>query len=440
MGKIEITLPAMGEGIIEATITRWFVREGEYIHEDDPLLEVATDKVDSEIPSPYSGTINQIFYHEGEIPKVGEVLVVIESDILSDTLNTDTAALNENSSITTELPKPASKPRISSTPLMKNDNPTIPRKEMILSPYVRFIARDRGISTEELKQIEGSGLNNRITREDLNNYIISGRPFKNNHYTQILSVGDKGTKRPTPEEKKFVAGEGEELIEMDRTRKLIADHMVQSKRVSPHVTSMVEIDVTELVVWREKHKAAFMKKHGIKLTYTPVIVEAAVQALKKYPGINISVSGDYIIQKKYINIGVATALPDGNLIVPVIRDADKRSFPNIAIDLVDLAGRAREGKLSPNEARGGTFTITNMGQYDNVSGTPIINQPEVAILAVGAIKKKPSVVNFNNELTVGIRDIMVLSLTYDHRVVDGALGGSFVREIGHYLETTAPEF
>lgn len=440
MGKIEITLPAMGEGIIEATITRWFVREGEFVNVDEPLLEVATDKVDSEIPSPYSGTISQIIYHEGEIPKIGEVLAVIESNTGSDTIEADRESHKEDTSRPVKPAKSIFKPRISVKPTANFDKATNNQNELMLTPYVRFMARDRGISIEELKQIEGSGVDNRITREDLNNYILAGRPLQNTGIIPSHNNSDKEKTQTINKEKEYVAGEGEELIEMDRTRKLIADHMVRSKRISPHVTSMVEIDVTGLVVWREKHKAAFQEKHGIKLTYTPVIVAAAVHALKKYPGINISVSGNHIIQKKYISIGVATALPDGNLIVPVITEADKRSFHNIALDLADLANRARKGKLSPNEARGGTFTITNMGQYDNVSGTPIINQPEVAILAVGAIKKKPSVVNMNNELTIGIRDIMVLSLTYDHRVVDGALGGSFVREIGHYLETIVPEF
>ncbi len=444
MGKIEIVLPAMGEGIIEATITRWFVREGEFVHEDDPLLEVATDKVDSEIPSPNSGTINQIFYHEGEIPKVGEVLAIIESDAIDDTDPIVSPTQEKKEQITDDLseptPKPKPKPKPVMDPIGRNSPRHMGQDELMITPYVRFLAKDRGISIDELQQIRGSGLKNRITREDLNNYILTGRSFVNREDNLSDKTDNEISDQPVPDKEVFVSNEGEELIEMDRTRKLIANHMVQSKRTSPHVTSMVEIDVTELVVWRERKKAEFQRRHGVKLTYTPVIVEAAVHALKKFPAINISVSGDYIIYKKYINIGVATALPDGNLIVPVIKDADKRSFPNIAIDLADLASRARTGKLSPNEARGGTFTITNMGQYENVSGTPIINQPEVAILAVGAIKKKPAVVKLNNELTIGIRDILVLSLTYDHRVVDGALGGSFVREIGRYLETIIPDF
>jgi 2-oxoglutarate dehydrogenase E2 component (dihydrolipoamide succinyltransferase) len=439
MGKFEIILPAMGEGIIEATITRWFVREGEFVHEDDPLLEVATDKVDSEIPAPYSGTITQIIYHEGEIPKVGEVLAIVESENIVE-------ELKDKESITMDRNEDKAE-KIVATPKPKTGNAKDQIKseinnsdELLLTPYVRFLAKDRGIAMDELRKIRGTGSGNRITRDDINNYLISGRPHRVNMEINPVVREETGISEPEDKTKIPVAAEGEELIEMDRTRKLIAEHMVSSKRISPHVTSMVEIDVTELVLWREKNKDAFYKKYGVKLTYTPVIVLAAIHALKKYPGINISVSGNYIIQKKYINIGVATALPDGNLIVPVIKDADKKNLSSLASSLADLAGRARSGNLSPNEIRGGTFTITNMGQYENISGTPIINQPEVAILAVGAIKKKPGVVRIHNELTIGIRDIMVLSLTYDHRVVDGALGGSFVREIGHYLETILPEF
>lgn len=439
MSKIEIVLPAMGEGIIEATITRWFVREGESVQEDDPLLEVATDKVDSEIPSPYTGTISQIIYHEGEIPKIGEVLAVIESDAINN-VNEPVAPAQVPEVTIPASPKPLTKPKISSKPIAEQQNTTNSQDEFLLTPYVRFMAKDRGISIDELKRLKGSGLNNRITRDDLNNYILAGRPLQNKPVKQQEIADERVNETITNIDVEYIPADGEELIEMDRTRKLISDHMVRSKRISPHVTSMVEIDVSDLVVWREKNKQAFIEKHGVKLTYTPVIIAAAVHALKKYPGINISVKGNYIVQKKHINIGVATALPDGNLIVPIIRNADKRSFPNITTDLVDLANRARTGKLSPEEVRGGTFTITNMGQYDNVSGTPIINQPEVAILAVGAIKKKPAVVKINDEYTIGIRDIMVLSLTYDHRVVDGALGGSFVREIGHYLETTVPDY
>lgn len=435
MGKIEVILPAMGEGIIEATITKWFVAEGEFVAEDDPLLEVATDKVDSEIPSPHSGNIVQIIYHEGEIPKIGEVVVIIDSDEIADDEDSIkfSEASNETDSTDEGEPEFDNQAEISEPPPevkmeVSHEN------DIYLTPFVRFLARDRGINIQELRRIQGSGINNRITRNDLNTYISSGRPFKAQADTDWPPRDEIPSEPPLAEDTVYIPMEGETVIPMDRTRKLIAAHMVRSKRTSPHVTSMVEIDVTALVQWREANKEAFFAKHGVKLTYTPVVVEAAVKALKDFPGINISVVGDLIVRKSYINIGVATALPNGNLIVPVIRDADKRNFVNLTTELTDLARRAREGKLTPAEIKGGTFTITNMGQYDNVSGTPIINQPEVAILAVGAIKKKPAIVNVNGEQSIGIRDILILSLTYDHRVVDGALGGSFVRAIGNYVE------
>jgi 2-oxoglutarate dehydrogenase E2 component (dihydrolipoamide succinyltransferase) len=302
------------------------------------------------------------------------------------------------------------------------------------------LARDRGIDLDELKQIEGSGQSGAITREDLNTYIRDGRPFREVAEIAEEAQEEKQIQPVKPEKDEISAGPGEEIIEMSRTRRLIAEHMVRSKQTSPHVTSMVELDVTNVVQWRESNKELFREKHGVKLTYTPLVIEAVVKALKLFPDVNISVKDNYIIRKKYINIGVATALPDGNLIVPVIKEADTRNFVNLAIELSDLAGRARENKLQPAEIKGGTFTITNMGQYDNVSGTPIINQPEAAILAVGAIKKKPAVVDVDGKQTIGIRDILILSLTYDHRVIDGALGGSFVRSIGEKLVNELPEF
>jgi len=433
MDSFEFTLPAMGEGIIEATITRWFVNEGDAIKEDDPLVEVATDKVDSEIPSPVSGIVSRIIYHEGEIPKVGEVLATIS---LSGEVKPSAKITDTNPEINTQ--KKTDKPAGVLKPFTGGDNGFDSKvlhveqpvsHDLIITPLIRFLARSREITFGELKQIKGSGLDGRITRDDLISYIQKGRPYMNTGQTYPEMPVD--VYKPAP---------GEEVVEMDRTRKVIAENMVRSKRISPHVTSMVEIDITSLVQWRENNKDHFTEKYGIKLTYTPVIVDASARALKEYPDINISVVGSRIIKKHYINIGVATALPDGNLIVPVIREADKLDLPGIAIKLADLTGRARSYRLHPSEVKGGTFTITNMGQYDNVSGTPIINQPEVAILAVGAIKKKPGIVNTPEGPAVGIRDIIVLSLTYDHRVIDGSLGGSFVRAIGRYLENNPSSF
>ena len=442
MNNYEVTLPAMGEGIIEATITRWFVAEGDFVKKDEPLVEVATDKVDSEIPSPVSGRISRIICHQGEIPKIGKVLAVIETDEEEGPVFESQAVITET---TPEI-------ELNDTP---NDRIIINKKkkstflspgtqkteDIYLTPLIRFLARDRGISIHELQQIKGTGLKSRITKDDLNAYILSGRPFKETATTIGNPVETNGTFLNNPGYTgEYQPGPDEEVIEMDKNRKLIAEHMIRSKRVSPHVTSMVEVDVTQLVQWREVHKDTFYSRHGIKLTYTPVVVRASIKALKDYPDINISVIGNRIIKKHYFNIGVATALPDGNLIVPVIKNADRDNFVSIARKLADLAERARNGNLLPAEIKGGTFTITNMGQYENVSGTPIINQPEVAILAVGAIKKKPAVVKVNSELTIGIRDIMVLSLTYDHRVIDGSLGGSFVRNIGRDLENDIPEY
>lgn len=442
MSKTELILQAMGEGIIEATITRWLVKAGDYVQEDDSLLEVATDKVDSEIPSPVSGVISRIIFNEGEIPKVGEVLAIIESEMDK----------QENTSEEFQLADDAQSVIIDEDDSFRKiiDKAKTPEKkdiqkersfedDILITPYIRYFAKNRGVSFEELRHIQGSGLEGRVTKADLNSYIASGRFYQGKNkritdYQEVKIEQDKSMQNdysPQP---------GEELVEMNRTRKLIADHMVRSKRISPHVTSTVEIDVTSLVNWRNANKDSFFDKHGVKLTYTPVVVLAAVNALKDFPGINISVSGNFIIRKKFINIGVATALPDGNLIVPVIKDADKCNFISIARKVTDLAQRARENKLIPAEIKGGTFTITNMGRYENISGTPIINQPEVAILAVGAIKKKPAVVITDGNETIGIRDIMVLSLTYDHRVVDGSLGGSFVQTLGKYLSEELPDF
>jgi 2-oxoglutarate dehydrogenase E2 component (dihydrolipoamide succinyltransferase) len=438
----------MGEGIIEATITRWFVKEGDSIRVDQTLLEVATDKVDSEIPAPVSGRIIRILYHEGEIPKVGEVLAVIESGKENHKTDSTEEKMNHNEFDTEYIiAGTPDKKDVKTTLLNRPDKNTFAENidlissEQYLSPLIRFMARQRNIPIDELKHLKGTGLNGRLTKEDLNSYIRSGRPYRH-----ILSGNGYAPERilseqpETSSSSNYRQGPGEEVIEMDRTRKLIAEHMVRSKRTSAHVTSMVEVDVTELVRWRNENKERFYTTYGIKLTYTPVIVEASVKALKEFTGINISVIGDRVIKKHYYNIGVATALPDGNLIVPVIKAADKDNFSGIARKLNDLADRARKRQLMPAETKGSTFTITNMGQYNNITGTPIINQPEVAILAVGVIKKKPAVVQINNQPAIGIRDILLLSLTYDHRVVDGALGGSFLNAIGKKLEEELPVF
>ncbi len=443
MSKTEVILPALGEGIIEATITKWLVNVGDIVQEDESLLEVATDKVDSEIPSPGTGIISRIIYHEGEIPKVGEVLAIIESKLNKNEI------VSEESSAFSEEPKVIVDETDRSETIIINPKLTEYQKkpkennsenDLLITPYIRYFAKNRGISIDELSQIQGSGLGGRITKTDLNSYITSGRTFMSSESEQIPIDQKAKIKQEENTGSDYTLQDGEELLEMDRTRKLIADHMVRSKRISPHVTSTVEVDVSFLVSWRNKEKDNFYKTYGVKLTFTPVIVLAAVKALKDFPGINISVVGNFIVQKDYINIGVATALPNGNLIVPVIKEADKHNFVSISRKVADLAERARKNKLIPAEIKGGTFTITNMGRYDTITGTPIINQPEVAILAVGAIKKKPAVVIVDGIESIGIRDILVLSLTYDHRVIDGSLGGSFVQSIGKYLSEEIPDY
>lgn len=442
MGKFEVTLPAMGEGIIEATIIHWFVKEGETIEEDQPLLEIATDKVDSEIPSQTSGIIRRIFFKEGEIPKVGEVLAVIENELIQqdefDGIHQEIFQIEFTPDDKLNRLK-TSKEKKSEIEVSTTENSVYIQDRMLISPFIRFMAKNREIEYNELMQIKGSGLGGRITKIDLNNYISSGRRFSQSGEINNAPSVIKSVSEPDPINLKTVLLPGEEIIEMDRMRKLIAAHMVNSKKTSPHVTSMIEIDVTNVVQWRNKHKDEFAQRYGVKLTYTPLMVVAVVRALKDFPGINISVSGEQIIMKKYFNIGIATALPDGNLIVPVIKDADKCNFNKVVLTLADLADRARKNKLEPAEIKGGTFTITNLGPYDNITGTPIINQPEVAILAVGAIKRKPWVVITGGQETIGIRDILILSLTYDHRVVDGSLGGSFLKAIGEYFSTDLPE-
>ncbi len=434
MARFELKLPAMGEGIIEATITKWFVREGEKLDEDSALVEVATDKVDSEIPSPVSGTLQKIVYKEGEIPKVGEVIAIIltakentsyEPEELTELSDSEFPA-ETNSEISAE-PSPEE-----TVVLEENDSDQVQRKQdnRYLSPFIKNMAVQRGISTDELLLIKGTGEDDRLTKDDLNKYILSGRLYRH---------ASKKVAQQKIAESSFVQQEVStsdigEVIEMDRVRKLIADNMLKSKKTAPHVTSFIEADVTELVTWREKIKKPFIEKEGVNLTYTALITSIVAKALKDFPRINSSVDGDKILIKKEINIGIATALTNGNLVVAVIKQADKENLRGLAHKISDLTQRARENKLQPTEIKGSTFTITNIGQYNSLTGTPIINLPEVAILAVGTIKKKPAVVTIQNGLGVGIRDIVVLSLTYDHRIIDGALGGSFLNQVAQNLE------
>ncbi|PXX99015.1 2-oxoglutarate dehydrogenase [Marinifilum breve] len=426
MAKIEILIPAMGEGITEATITQFLKKEGDLVEEEESIIEIATDKVDSEIPAPQSGKIAKFLFAEGDVAQVGDVVAIIVPDgeeLGNEEIKSSEPATVEEE-IVFELPKEEATVEAEPKLASKTENGSF------ISPLVRKIAQEENVSLQELNQIEGSGENKRITKKDILQFI------ENKESQTVVSepIVAPVSSAPSPVSHQSYNGENVEIIEMDRMRKLIAQYMVQSKQVSPHVTSFIDVDVTGLVQWRNKVKNEFLQKQGQKLTFTPIFVEAVTKALKDYPMVNVSVDGDKIIRKKFINIGMATALPSGNLIVPVIKSADEKNLVGITKQVNDLADRARANKLQPDEIQGSTFTITNLGAFGSTTGTPIINQPEVAILAVGAIKKKPAVIETPQGDTIGIRNIMVLSLSYDHRVVDGALGGMFLKRVAEYLE------
>ncbi|HKK64039.1 MAG TPA: dihydrolipoamide acetyltransferase family protein [Bacteroidales bacterium] len=442
MVKVKVLLPAMGEGVIEATITQWLKQVGEQVEEDDPIVEIATDKVDSEIPAPVSGKLSRQLFSENDVPKVGDLIAVIEAESAGDV--DESLILTEDDSGTAEPEKTvdeSAKPEVEEQAEEIEADISADKDEShafnsadFLSPLVKSIAKAENISLEQLKQIKGTGLNGRITKDDvlewLNSPHAQSAPMQSSGHTSATSPQESA---PVPEVS-VPSLPGDEITEMGRMRKLIADHMVTSKRVSPHVTSFVEVDVTNIVNWRSQHKADFQEKHNEKLTYTPIFTEAVLKSIADFPMINVSVSGTKIIRHKQVNIGMATALPSGDLIVPVIKQADEKNLVGLARSVNDLAARARNNKLKPDEIKGGTFTITNVGTFNNLTGTPVINQPEVAILALGAIKKKPAVIETPSGDTIGIRHIMILAMSYDHRVVDGALGGMFIDRVGKYLE------
>ncbi|HKJ79706.1 MAG TPA: dihydrolipoamide acetyltransferase family protein [Prolixibacteraceae bacterium] len=423
MSKFEIVMPKLGESIQEGTITKWFVKEGDTVEEDDMLFEVATDKVDSEIPSPVDGVITKIIQPVDSLVPVGELVAVInmegeeEEEPVPETEKEELQAEKSNKEIET-----------------KDDtaiNDSRKRSNRFYSPLVKTIAKEENISFDELEQIEGSGANGRVQKKDILEYI-------NNRGEEKAPAAEKVQEAKAGEPKKqslpVSIGAEDQVIEMDRVRKLIADHMVMSKQVSPHVTSVVEADVTELVHWRNKNKEAFQEKYGEKITFMPFFIEATAKALAEFPMVNASVDGNKIILKKDINIGVAVARPDGNLIVPVIQNSEQRNVVGLTKELNRLANAARSNKLKAEEIQGGTFTITNFGSFRNIIGTPIINQPQVAILATGSIEKKPAVMETPTGDAIVIRSKMYLSLSYDHRIVDGALGGAFLRKIADNLE------
>ncbi|MEA2107331.1 MAG: dihydrolipoamide acetyltransferase family protein [Bacteroidota bacterium] len=432
MAKVEILLPAMGEGIIEATLTKWLVKEVDKIEEDQSIAEIATDKVDSEIPSPQDGVIEKLLFNE-DIPKVGDTIAILKVKGDND------AEIETSKKQEPEKAIPQNEPKEEISTSSQPEQPLSSRtpKGRFLSPLVRNIAEKENITANELDQIRGSGNTGRITKDDIINYINTRSSGGVQPIPEVSDAKQQKTSEPAKPQvsKDQLYGGGDyEIAQMDRMRKLIADHMVQSKQISPHVTSFVEADVTNMVKWREKNKAKFQERENTKLTFTPLFMEATVKAIKDFPNINVSVDDDKIILKKNINIGMATALPSGNLIVSVIKNADKLNLAGLASNVNDLANRARENKLKPEEIQGGTFTITNFGTFQNISGTPIINQPQAAILGIGSITKKPAVIETAEGDAIAIRHIMILSLAYDHRVIDGALGGMFLKRIADYLE------
>lgn len=424
MAKQELIMPKMGESIMEATILKWVKNVGDKVELDETILEIATDKVDSEIPSPAKGIISEILFKVNDVVPIGKVIAYIETDA-----NATIRVSDNKPEVPAESKSIASSPKAESSVIEKDTHQVQVKTESsrFYSPLVKNIAKQENISIHQLENIAGSGLGGRVTKRDVMAYVSTQN-------TAPIQQQNSAVTSPVYSAPSVSISGNTEIIEMDRMRKLISEHMVMSKHVSPHVTSFVEIDVTPIVQWRDKIKDSFQKKYGQKITFTPVFIEAVAKAIKDFPMINVSVDGTRIIVKKDINIGMAAALPSGNLIVPVIKNADRMNLVGITYQVNDLADRARVNKLKPEEIQEGTFTLTNVGTFGNVMGTPIINQPQVAILATGSIKKKPAVIETPTGDTIGIRHMMFLSLSYDHRVVDGALGGSFLRRVGDYLE------
>ncbi|MFT4523953.1 MAG: 2-oxoglutarate dehydrogenase E2 component (dihydrolipoamide succinyltransferase) [Bacteroidia bacterium] len=434
MAKIEVIMPKMGESVAEATIIRWCKEVGETIESEESILEIATDKVDSEIPSPVEGVLTEKLCEEGDVVAVGAIVGYITTDV------------EEAGGSTNSTPAPA--PEKAPQPVAPSANGSTVIAESVVdvvlerrsdsgkfySPLVRSMAKSEGIGMPELEAISGTGKDGRVTKHDMLAYIPNRTGTPASAPTAKPAKSAPVAKAPVSAPA-IVSMEGDEIVEMDRMRKLISDHMVMSKQTSPHVTSFVEADVTDIVNWRNKIKDEFLKREGEKLTFTPIFAEAIAQAISEMRGVNVSTDGQNVIKRKHINIGMATALPSGNLIVPVIKDADQKNLLGLTKAVNDLANRARNNKLTPEDIQGGTYTMTNVGTFGNVMGTPIINQPQVAILALGAIRKKPAVIETPQGDLIGIRHMMFLSHSYDHRVVDGSLGGKFVQRVAQILES-----
>ncbi|MBT8325351.1 MAG: 2-oxo acid dehydrogenase subunit E2 [Winogradskyella sp.] len=433
MSKVEFKMPKLGESITEAAIITWFKKVGDTVEEDEMLLEVATDKVDSEVPSNVSGTIEEILFQPNDVIKIGETIAIINSDGVGSTSKSKAKTSNKTPH-KTEIKKSSKEKETKTTqrskPLVNTGEETfsVSNTNQFFSPLIISIAKEHHISFEELARIPATGAEGRLRKSDLFQYIEEGRPYK---FAQPVSQPDTTAYRIP--QLTFDKGKGK-IIEMDRMRQMIADHMVYSKHTSPHVTAYVEADMTNMVNWRNANKKAFLEKYGEKLTFTPLFVEAVAKAIKDFSNINASVDGKNIIVKEDINIGMATALPSGNLIVPVVKNADTKQLKELAEDVNRLATKARDNNLKADDIQGSTFTISNVGTFGSVMGTPIINQPEVAILALGIIKKRPEVIETEKGDEIAIRSIMYLSLSFDHRVVDGFLGGSFVRRVADYFE------
>ncbi len=451
MARFELKLPKMGESVAEATITSWLKNVGDVIEMDEPVLEIATDKVDSEVPSEVDGTLVEVLFNVDDVVKVGQTIAIIETDGPG-----DSAGSSSNSDTIDEVTIEAAAPagyaeKATETAAAqvekgmqtagKNDYSS---SDSFYSPLVKNIAKEESISMQELESIQGTGKDGRVTKNDILQFVEDRKSGKNAQASTATSTPAASTSHSAAPKQAPVAAPvsvngGDEIIELSRMGKLISHHMVASVQTSAHVQSFIECDVTNIWNWRKKNKAAFQKREGENLTFTPIFMEAVAQAIKEFPMINISLDGDKIIKRKNINLGMAAALPDGNLIVPVIKNADQLNLVGMAKAVNDLAGRARDGKLKPDDTQGGTYTVTNVGTFGSIMGTPIINQPQVAILALGAIRKVPAVVETPDGDFVGIRMKMFLSHSYDHRVVNGALGGQFVQRVAQILENFDPE-
>ena len=443
MAKFELKLPKMGESVAEATISNWLKKVGEKIDADEAVLEIATDKVDSEVPSEVSGVLSEILFQVNDVVKVGQTIAIIETEGVATELPQSATVVTPSAPevsgevpAVTEITKTVETAQATVAPAaFISEKSEIKSSDRFYSPLVKNIATAEGISISELESIAGSGKDGRVTKEDILKFVGSRKQEVGSRKLEAGSQPETFNTQPETHNPQPVSvNGGDEIIEMDRMRKLISGYMVASVQTSAHVQSFIEVDVTNIVKWRDRVKVAFEKREGEKLTFTPIFMEAVAKAIKDFPGMNISVDGDYIIKKKNINLGMAAALPNGNLIVPVIKNADQLNLVGMAKAVNDLGNRAKAGKLKPDDTQGGTYTVTNVGTFGSVFGTPIINQPQVGILALGAIRKVPAVIETPEGDFIGIRQKMFLSHSYDHRVVDGALGGSFVKRVADYLE------